>query len=96
MPIYVMLTRLTQEGRQTIKKHPERIEEMVRELERMGVKMLGQYVLLGPYDFLNIAEAPDNDTISRASVECGARGTIKIMTMPAITVDDLIDKMSQH
>jgi len=95
MPIYVMLTKLTQEGRLTIKKHPERIQEMVSEVARMGVKTLAQYVLLGPYDFLNVVEAPDNDTISRASVACGARGTIKIMTLPAMTVKELVQKMTQ-
>lgn len=96
MPIFVMLTKLTGEGRHTVKKHPERIEEMIREVESMGVKVIAQYVLLGPYDFLNIVEAPDNETISRASVECGARGAIKIMTMPAITVDQLVREMARH
>ena len=93
MPIYIMLTKLTSEGRTTVKKHPERIEEVEMELKKMGVKVLDQYVLLGPYDFLNILEAPNNETIAKASVEFGARGTIEIMTLPAITIDEFVKKM---
>ena len=94
MPIYIMLTKLTSEGRTTIKKHPERIEEVEMELKKMGVKVLDQYVLLGPYDFLNILEAPNNETIAKASVEFGARGTIEIITLPAITIDEFVKKMT--
>jgi uncharacterized protein with GYD domain len=94
MPTYIMLTKLTSEGRTTVKKHPERIEEVEMELKKMGVKVLDQYVLLGPYDFLNILEAPNNETIAKASVEFGARGTIEIITLPAIAIDEFVKKMT--
>lgn len=89
MAIYVMLTKLTDEGRKTIKSNPQRIKEVNKEVEAMGVKVLAQYAVLGPYDFVNILEAPDNKTISRVSVEIGARGTLQIMTMAAMTTDEL-------
>ena len=57
--------------------------------------MLEQYAVLGPYDFVNIVEAPDNDTIFRVSVELGSRGTIEIMSMPAVSVDDLIRSLKE-
>jgi len=93
MPIYVLLSTLTSEGRKTIKKNPERIKEVNKELEAFGVKVLHQFAVLGPYDFVNIVEAPDNETIARVSVELGSRGTVKIVTMPAIPVDDFIAKI---
>lgn len=93
MPVYMMLTKLTAEGRRTVKKHPQRIEEVELEIGKMGVKVLAQYALLGPYDFLNVVEAPDNETIAKASVELGARGTIEIMTLPTITIDQLVRGM---
>ena len=55
----------------------------------MEVKILAQYALLGPYDFVNILEAPDNKAIVKVSVELGARGTLQTMTMAAMTVDEL-------
>ncbi|MHB8111561.1 MAG: GYD domain-containing protein [Syntrophorhabdaceae bacterium] len=93
MPIYIMLSTLTDEGRKTIKKHPERIEEVNREIESMGSKVLAQYAVLGEYDFLNILEAPNNEAIAKLSIELGSRGTIQIITLPAIPVEDFISRM---
>jgi len=89
MPVYVMLTTLTDEGRKTVKSNPKRLKEVNREVEAMGVKILAQYALLGPYDFINILEAPDNKTITKLALELGSRGTLQTMTMAAMPVDDL-------
>jgi len=90
MAIYVMLTTLTDEGRKTVKANPQRIREVNREVEAMGVKILAQYVLLGPYDFVNILEAPNNKTVSKLAMELGSRGTLQTMTMAAMTLDEFI------
>jgi uncharacterized protein with GYD domain len=90
-----MISTLTDDGRKTIKKHPDRIEEVNREIENMGAKVLAQYALLGQYDFLSIIDAPNNESISRISIELGARGTIQIMTLPAMPVDEFIEKMTK-
>lgn len=90
MAIYVMLTTLTDEGRKTIQKNPERIKEVNKEVEAMGIKILDQYAVLGPYDFVNILEAPDNKTITKVSVALGARGTMLAMTLAATSVDEFI------
>ncbi len=90
MATYVMLTTLTDEGRKTLKSNPQRINEVNKEVEAMGVKILAQYALLGPYDFINILDAPDNKTVSKVAVELGARGTLQTMTMAAMTIDEFI------
>ena len=95
MPIYVMLTTLTDEGRKTVKEKPERIKEVNKEVEAMGVKILTQYALLGPYDFLNILEAPSNEAVTKVALELGARGTLQTMTLPAITLDNFIKAMTK-
>ncbi|MBI2853042.1 MAG: GYD domain-containing protein [Chloroflexi bacterium] len=89
MAVYVMLTNLTEEGRKTIKQHPTRIKEVNKEVEAMGVKILAQYALLGPYDFINILEAPDHKAIAKVALELGSRGTLQTMTMAAMPVDDV-------
>jgi len=90
LPIYILMSTLTDEGWKTIKDKPERIKEVNRELEKYGVKVLNQYATLGPYDFVNIVDAPDNKTIAKISIELGSRGTIQIKSMPAIPVDEFI------
>ena len=89
MAIYVMLTSLTDEGRKTVKANPKRLREVNKEVEAMGVKIVAQYALLGPYDFINILEAPDNKTVSKVAIELGSRGTLQTMTMAAMPVEDL-------
>jgi len=90
MALYVMLTTLTDEGRKTLKEKPQRIKEVNKEVEAMGVKVLAQYALLGPYDFINILEAPDNITVSKVAMELGSRGTLQTMTMAAMTLDEFV------
>jgi uncharacterized protein with GYD domain len=87
---YVLLSNLTDEGAETIQQNPARIKEVNKEIEGMGVKVLAQYAVLGPYDFVNIVECPDNETMARVSAELSSRGTIRIMSMGAIPIDDFI------
>ncbi len=96
MPIYVLLSTLTDEGRKTVKERPERIKEVNREIEALGVKVLSQYVVLGPYDFVNIVEAADNKTIARMSLELGSRGTVQIMSLAAIPIDEFIESLKRR
>jgi uncharacterized protein with GYD domain len=89
MATYILLSTLTDEGRKTLKEKPARIQEVNKEIEALGARVVGQWAVLGPYDFVNVVEAPDNETVARISLELGARGTIQIMTLPAIPVERL-------
>jgi uncharacterized protein with GYD domain len=86
MEKYIMLTKLTEEGRKTVKQNPQRTQEVNKEVEAMGGKVVAQYAVLGPYDYVNVVEAPDNKTIARISVELGSRGTMEIMTLAVVTL----------
>jgi uncharacterized protein with GYD domain len=90
VPIYVLLSTLTSEGRKTIKERPERIKEVNKEIEAFGAKVLLQYSVLGRYDFVNIVEAPNNEAITRVSIELGSRGTVQITSLPAAPIDEFI------
>ncbi|RJS76246.1 GYD domain-containing protein [Candidatus Bathyarchaeota archaeon] len=90
MPYYILLSNLTDEGWKTVKERPERIKEVNKELEAFGVRVISQYAVLGPYDFVNIVEAPNNETVAKVSIELGSRGTIKILSMAAIPIDEFI------
>ena len=88
--MYILLSRLTDEGCATLTKNPDRIKEVNKDVEAMGGKVVAQYAVLGPYDFVNIVEAPNNETITRISVQLASRGTVRITTLPAIGVDEFI------
>jgi uncharacterized protein with GYD domain len=89
MPTFLMLTNLTAEGVRTLKNNPGRIDEVNREVEQMGVKVVAQYATLGQYDFVTVVEAPDEKTMAKVSVELGSRGTMTSQTLAAIPAQDL-------
>ncbi len=90
MPKYILLSKLTDEGWKTVRERPERIKEVNKELESFGVKVLSQHATLGQYDFVNVVEAQNNETVAKVSIELGSRGTVQITTMPAIPIDEFI------
>lgn len=90
MVVYILLSRLTSEGRKTVRENPGRIQEVNKEIEKLGVKVLSQYATLGPYDFVNVVDAPDNKTVVKVSVELSSRGTVGITTLPTITLNDFV------
>ncbi|MEJ2313691.1 MAG: GYD domain-containing protein [Nitrospirota bacterium] len=90
MPTYVILSTLTDKGRKTLKENPERIMQVDEELEKLGIKVKEQYAVLGPYDFVNIVEAADNEAVMRMSVELGSRGSVQLLTLAALPVSEFI------
>ena len=93
MPTYIMLSTLTPEGVQTVKNNPQRIKEVNHELEQLGASVKAQWSTLGRFDFINVVEAPDEQTMARVSLELGSRGTAKYETLAAIPVDDFIAQL---
>ena len=78
--------------------------KVVREYERgflfrlgrlVGAKVVQQFSMLGPYDFVNVVEAPDNEAITRVSIELGSRGTVHILSMPATPIDKFLPMLKK-
>jgi len=93
MSEYVILSRLTDEGRKTLKSKPGRLREVNEEMAKMGARVKMQYALLGEYDFLTVVEAPDPLTMAKVLVEIGSRGTLETMALAAMPVDELLNKL---
>ena len=96
MPYYILLSNLTDEGWKTVREKPERIKEVSKELEAFGAKVISQYAVLGPYDFVSTVEAPNNQTIARISIELGSRGTVRILSVAAIPIDEFIASVKKR
>ena len=90
MPTYVLLSTLTQQGVQTLKANPERLLQVNRDIEELGVRVLHQWATLGEFDFVNVVEAPDVETIARASLSLAARGSVRIETLPALEIEQFL------
>ena len=90
MPIYILLSTLSQQGVQTLRSNPDRLREVNRDVEELGAKVLHQWATLGEFDFVSIVEAADEAAIARISVALAARGSTKIRTLPALTIDEFL------
>ena len=93
MPLYLMLSQLSEKGVQTLNSNPARLREVNRDVEELGARVLHQWASLGEYDFVNVVEAPDDLTIARLSVLLGARGSVKFETLPLVPVDELLTSL---
>jgi uncharacterized protein with GYD domain len=94
MSKYLMLSTLSEQGLQTLRANPERVREVNKDVEELGAKVVHQWFLLGPHDFVNIVEAPDASTIAKLSVALGARGSVHTQSYEMLEVDDLLDLLS--
>jgi uncharacterized protein with GYD domain len=90
MPTYIMLSKLSEQGLQTLRANPERIREVNKDVEELGAKVLHQWFMLGPFDFVNIIEAEDAKAVARVSVAISARGSTQLQTYEAINVEELL------
>jgi uncharacterized protein with GYD domain len=90
MPIFILLSTLTQQGVQTLKSNPERLRQVNQDIEELGAKVLHQWATLGEFDFVNIVEAPDIATMAKVSVALSARGSTKIETLPALDIEEFL------
>jgi uncharacterized protein with GYD domain len=90
VPTYIMLTKLTPEGLQTVRNNPARIREVNHEVQSLGAAVTAQWATLGEYDFVSVVQAPDAQTIARVSLELGSRGTGRYETLAAIPIDEFI------
>ncbi len=89
MPLFVLMTRLAPEtlhdapgrkavGKDWLKKVSEKCP---------GVRFVAHYALLGPYDFMDIYEAPDAETAHRVSLISRAAGAVTAESWGALPYD---------
>ena len=91
MPTYLMLSKLSPQGLQTLKSNPDRLREVNRDVEELGAKVLHQWFVFGPHDFVSVIEAPDAATVAKISVILGVRGSVaNLQTYEAIGVDEFL------
>ena len=94
MPVFILLSTLSQQGVQTLKSNPERLRQVNQDVEELGAKVLHQWATLGEFDFVNIVEAPDLETVAKISVALGARGSTRVQTLPALEIEDFLRTLS--
>jgi len=88
MPTYIMLVNWTQPGIEKVKESPARIDALRSLFKEMGGEAKAFYVVMGRYDGVVIAEAPNDETAAKIALAVGAKGTARSETLRAFTEDE--------
>lgn len=97
MPIYISQGRYTAAAIRAMTTKPEDRSQAVAEmLAVVGGRLIGWYLTLGRYDWLIIAEAPDERTLVSAVLAAAAGGSLSdITTTVALSAEDTVKAFSQ-
>ena len=85
MAIYFLLGRLSVQGQDLLHEDPEAFFGNAENTKAKGARVLGQYAVLGRFDYVTMVEADDNETVARLSAELGRRNAMHFETLSAIS-----------
>jgi len=85
MATYITLFNFTQQGIENIKESPARLDAAKKTYSAMGAKVKEFYSVMGRYDTVVIAEAPNDETIAKVMLAIGSRGNVRTETLRAFT-----------
>jgi uncharacterized protein with GYD domain len=89
MPTYISLANLTSQGVKDAKSITSRIEDTRKLFESLGAKLKEVYLVTGQYDYVVIAEAPDDETAARAVLSLVSKGNVRTQTFRAFTAKEM-------
>ncbi len=86
MKTFILLTQLSPEISKQLKERAKLGRDWLEQVKKKcpDVKFISHFALLGPYDFLDIYEAPDEETAAKVSMISMANGAFKAESLVAI------------
>ena len=96
MSTFVLMTRLRSEDLENADRRIESGQEWLEKVKKAcpEVKWLAHYALLGPYDFMNIYEAPDVETAHKVSLVSRAEGALSAESWEALPYERYLSLLS--
>jgi uncharacterized protein with GYD domain len=95
MPGYVVLYKYTQQGLANIKGMPDMTKRRKEAAEKLGIRVVGVWHLMGEYDAMSVVEAPDDQTLATALLAGGAQGYLTTQTMRALSEEEFAQLVSK-
>jgi uncharacterized protein with GYD domain len=90
MATYVVLASLTDQGARTMQDLSRRLANARATFEAHGAKMKQLYFSMGPYDYIVIAEAPDDESITRVALSVSSQGNVRTSTFRVFPEDEAL------
>jgi len=83
MPKYIMLVNLTDQGVRGVKEIPNRQDRSRATAQQFGVERKTVWMTFGPYDFVHLYEAPNDDAMAKFVLALGSIGNVRTTVMRA-------------
>ena len=90
MPTYVVLANLTDQGARTMQDLPRRLANARQTFETMGGQLQQLFFAMGQYDYVVVAQAPDDETMTRISLAVSGQGNVRTHTMRVFTEEEAL------
>jgi uncharacterized protein with GYD domain len=93
MPVFILMTRLAPDSLRDARGRRAMGKEWLKKVKSAcpEVKWLAHYATLGPYDFMDIYDAPDTDTAHRVSLISRAEGALTAESWQALPYDRFLE-----
>lgn len=83
MPTYVVLSNWTDQGIKNVRSTVERADGVTQLAQKYGASVTQIYWTVGPYDFVSIIEAPDDEAATAFALEISSGGNVRTTTLRA-------------
>jgi len=96
MAKYIRLTNLTEEGRRNIGQSTDRTDRMRELAEETGGSIEDVFLTFGPYDFVTVADFPDDESYAEFTLKASREGGYESQTLKAVEegdYDSIIQKL---
>ena len=88
MATYISLLSFTQQGIETIKESPARLDAAKELFRSMGAELKEFYLVTGQYDAVVVTEGPDDETAAKLVLKIGSLGSVRTETMRAFPEEE--------
>lgn len=95
MARYVILSQISSEAFRDPKEFPAIAKQVADEIKQQcpDVDWKDSYATMGPYDVVDIVEAPDAEQVEKAAMIIRAYGHASTVSMTATPWDDFLDSL---
>jgi uncharacterized protein with GYD domain len=84
-----VLYRFTDEGRKNVKRSVERAEDVRKQNEARGFKVIGMYWTQGRYDLISLVDAPNEGAMVAGLFNIAEAGNVASETLRAFTAEEM-------
>jgi uncharacterized protein with GYD domain len=97
MPTYVLMTKLSPTALKDPRGRRKAGQEWKAKVDKLvpGIRWVAHYALLGPYDFMDVYEAPDEAAAMRVSLLSRELGAAAAESWPAMPYENFLPLSEQ-